>query len=37
MRQTTTKFQELLNNLDVLGLSKMHAYLPEYIDQINGQ
>lgn len=37
MRQTTTKFQALLNNLDVLGLSKMHAYLPEYIDQINGQ
>jgi DNA replication protein DnaC len=37
MRQTTTKFQELLSNLDALGLSKIHAYLPEYIDQINGQ
>ena len=34
MRQMPTKFQELLNNLEVLGLSKMCAYLPEYIDQI---
>jgi DNA replication protein DnaC len=33
----TSKFQELLSNLDTLGLNKMHAYLPEYIDQINTQ
>lgn len=33
----TSKFQELLTNLDVLGLNKINAYLPEYIDQINGQ
>ncbi|WP_390410732.1 IS21-like element helper ATPase IstB, partial [Lacticaseibacillus jixiensis] len=32
-----TKFQELLTNLDALGLGKMHAYLPDYIDQINAQ
>lgn len=32
-----TKFQELLTNLDTLGLGKMHAYLPDYIDQINTQ
>ncbi|MCT3283820.1 transposase [Lactiplantibacillus pentosus] len=32
-----TKFQELLTNLDTLGLGKMHAYLPDYIDQINQQ
>jgi len=33
----TSKFQELLTNLEVLHLDKMHAYLPEYIDQINAQ
>ena len=33
----TTKFTELLNNLDQLGLNKMHAYLPDYIDQIEAQ
>jgi DNA replication protein DnaC len=32
----TSKFHELLANLDTLGLSKIQAYLPEYIDQING-
>lgn len=32
-----TKFTELMNNLDKLGLDKMHAYLPDYIDQINAQ
>ncbi|WP_344705303.1 IS21-like element helper ATPase IstB, partial [Secundilactobacillus similis] len=33
----TSKFQELLTNLEVLHLDKMHAYLSEYIDQINAQ
>lgn len=33
----TSNFQAVLNNLDELGLSKMNAYLPEYIDQINSQ
>lgn len=33
----TSKFQELLTNLESLGLTKMAAYLPEYIDQINQQ
>lgn len=32
-----SRFQELLTNLDELGLSKMSTYLPEYIDQINEQ
>lgn len=32
-----TKFQELLTNLETLGLNKMYAYLPDYIDQINQQ
>lgn len=30
-----SKFQELMTNLDTLGLTKMHAYLPEFIDQIS--
>lgn len=33
----TSKFQELLTNLESLGLTKMVAYLPEYVDQINQQ
>ena len=33
----TTKFQELLTNLNELGLDKMQAYLPEYIDELNRQ
>lgn len=33
----TSKFQELLSNLQTLGLTKINAYLPEYIDQINSQ
>lgn len=32
-----TKFQELLTNLDALGMNKMHAYLPDYLDEINAQ
>ncbi|BDZ30494.1 IS21-like element helper ATPase IstB [Lactiplantibacillus sp. WILCCON 0030] len=32
-----TKFQELLTNLDALGMNKMHAYLPDYLDDINAQ
>lgn len=32
-----SNFQELMNNLDTLGLSKMHAYLPDFLDQINDQ
>ena len=35
--KTMTKFQELLTNLETLGLDKMYAYLPDYIDQINQQ
>lgn len=33
----TSKFQELLTNLESLGFDKMVAYLPEYVDQINQQ
>lgn len=33
----TNKFQELLKNLEDLGLDKMTTYLPDYIDQINTQ
>lgn len=32
-----SKFQELMSNLDTLGLKKMNAYLPEFINQINEQ
>ncbi|WP_125689344.1 IS21-like element helper ATPase IstB [Levilactobacillus fujinensis] len=32
-----SKFQELMTNLDTLGLAKMHAYLPDFLDQINEQ
>lgn len=32
-----SKFQELMSNLEALGLKKMNAYLPEFIDQINEQ
>lgn len=33
----TSKFQELMTNLDQLGLGKMRAYLPDYVDQINSE
>ena len=33
----TSRFQELMNNLEQLRLTKMSAYLPEYLDQINGK
>lgn len=33
----TTRFQELLNNMDELGLDKMRAYLPDYVDEINAK
>ncbi|MCH5463521.1 ATP-binding protein [Lactobacillus sp. LC28-10] len=33
----TTKFQSLITDLEALGLTKISAYLPEYIDQLNRQ